>query len=185
MSPITAHIIRNSAGRPSALRLQNHALPPAASMRKNIDKSCFIFVVGISILHFQIIPVRGKFPVNGYFLCHWKHLFLRQSIIRNINDPVFISCQYGFPVQKADNCALFRPGNDIFFCRIFNHFLPFITVAKIGDLSVPDVPRQGKNCNIIVKFKRKSSKLTFLPCFAEFLKNKSELLVFSSMMKYI
>ena len=27
--------------------------------------------------------------------------------------------------------------------------------------------------------------LTFLPCFAEFLRNKSELFVFSSMMKYI
>lgn len=37
----------------------------------------------------------------------------------------------------------------------------------------------------MLKFKRKLSKLTFLPCVAEFLKNKSELFVFSSMMKYI
>ena len=42
-----------------------------------------------------------------------------------------------------------------------------------------------KTALILLKFKRKSSKLTFLPCFAEFFEKKSELLVFSSLMEYI
>ena len=69
---------------------------------------------------------------------------MRQGIVGNVNDFVLISCQHRSSVLKTNDCALSGLRNQIFFGRIFYYFLVMGTVAEIGELCVPDMPRQGQ-----------------------------------------